>query len=757
MAPLALLPAALIVVPLAARFGSSASGWLAAATVCGGLLGAHAGLERSASCLAGLASGARVTATGLVAARSGAAGRNRVQVRLRDVRVRSSRGSCRAPALVGRLAATSVPRPGVRLTIEGAWRPYPTTGPRRLPAAPERLGRVDGRATGVDDATGGAALLALRSRAADRLAERLPPDVAPTALALLLAERDEVDPELRRRFASAGLAHLLAISGMHVGLLTAGLVTVLGTRLGPRHRLPLALAAVTVYVGLIGAPPAARRALIVVAGWTWARLRGWPAREGELAGAALLVAVLFAPGSLGEPGLQLSTAGYAGVITGGRVGRTWWPGATRPAKAGRAVAVAMGALLTTSPITAMHFGQVTPASLPAHFVGAPLVAMALGSLPLLLAVPEAASPPVAAVATGALRALHAAAQAFADLPGGHRAVSPPTPALWLAWAVLLAGVRGVIVSGGLRSLAVAGALATGILSTGPALGALRNEPALLCTLSVGQGDAAVLRTPGGRWLVFDGGPASPGWDAGTAIVVPFLRRHGARTVEVAVLSHPDLDHLGGLRGVFGALPVRRLLDTGDAVPSGAYAEFLADVDAAHVRWLPTAAGDRFEIDGVEMLVLGPFREAGGDKFAVRDANATSLSFRLTIGGRFRYVNTGDAHAAEEISLLALWGADSLRADVLKIGHHGSRTSSSVDWLRAVRPGLAVISAGASNRYGHPHRVTLARVDTASIPLLWRTDRDGTLCVEVDDDGRWRIRGEAGWRRPSGGSRARAAP
>jgi competence protein ComEC len=614
-----------------------------------------------------------------------------------------------------------------------------------------------GASAALHASAGAPAWLSLRSRAAARLAARLPPDVAPTALALLLAERDEVDPELRRRFAAAGLAHLLAISGMHVGLLTAGLVALLGTGLGPRRRLPLALAVVAAYVVLIGAPPAARRALVIIAGWTWARLRGWPAREGELAGAALLAAVVAAPGSLTDPGLQLSFAGYAGVIAGGRAGRTLWPGASRPARGGRAAAVSVGALLATSPITALHFGQVTPASLPAHFVGAPLVAVALGSLPLLLAVPDALAPPVAAVATGALRTLHAAAGVFADLPGGHRAVPPPALVLWLAWAALLVGLRGLVVTGRLRPLGVSAALAAGLVSIGPVAATLRNEPALLCTLSVGQGDAAVLRTRSGRWFVFDGGPASPGWDAGTAIVVPFLRRHRARSVDVAVLSHPDLDHLGGLRGVLGALPVRRLLDTGDAVPSGAYAEFLESVDAAHVHWLPAAAGDRLSVDGVELLVLGPAREPGTTPLAAGDANATSLSFRLTIGDRFRYVNTGDAHAAEESELLAHWGADSLRADVLKVGHHGSRTSSRVDWLRAVRPALAVISAGASNRYGHPHAVTLARLDSAAVPRLWRTDREGTLCVEVDRGGRWRIRGEATWREPAAATRGHAAP
>jgi competence protein ComEC len=119
-----------------------------------------------------------------------------------------------------------------------------------------------------------------------------------------------------------------------------------------------------------------------------------------------------------------------------------------------------------------------------------------------------------------------------------------------------------------------------------------------------------------------------------------------------------------------------------------------------------------------------------------DANEGSVGFLLDAGS-FRYLNTGDASVEVEKRILEATVADSLRADVLKLGHHGSRTSSAVAWLRAVRPDIAVISAGRGNRYGHPHAVTLARLDSARVARVWRTDRDGPLCIE--GDGRdWRI-------------------
>jgi competence protein ComEC len=119
--------------------------------------------------------------------------------------------------------------------------------------------------------------------------------------------------------------------------------------------------------------------------------------------------------------------------------------------------------------------------------------------------------------------------------------------------------------------------------------------------------------------------------------------------------------------------------------------------------------------------------------------------RVSIGGSLVYLNTGDATSEDERAILSTWGTDSLRADVLKVGHHGSRTSTSAPFLSAVRPALAVISAGRGNRYGHPHRVVLERLEAASVPRVWRTDRDGTVCIEVDPRRGWRIEGERAWR------------
>ena len=256
-------------------------------------------------------------------------------------------------------------------------------------------------------------------------------------------------------------------------------------------------------------------------------------------------------------------------------------------------------------------------------------------------------------------------------------------------------------------------------------------PLRVAFLDVGQGDAAVIESPTGRVIVVDGGgiPGTDermGRDPGNYVVVPYLRSRGISTVDLIVPTHPDDDHVQGLNAVVARFTVRAALIGGYPGPSAPYHRLL---DALYRQNIPihlARRGNRLEIGGgafLEVLAPGDHAITG----AHSDTNNNSIVLRV-VYGKARILLTGDAEAEEETEIVA--AGNDISADVLKVGHHGSRWSTSEPFLDRVRPTIAVVSCSKNNLYGHPHRETQERL-TARRVRLFRTDRDGAILIETD--------------------------
>ena len=544
---------------------------------------------------------------------------------------------------------------------------------------------------------------------------------APLVNALVIGGQTNLDPDVRERYARAGLAHILSISGLHVGFFAAWLgllLRLLGV--APRLRVAVGITAVFAYCWLLGFPAPATRAAVMLAVDGVARWRQRVVAPRGTVALSALVLCLVDPWSIYSVGAWLSVSAIAAVI--------WADRAVRGPVPLRLVAPAIAATLVTAPITAYTFGTVAPIGVLANLVAIPLGAIAVPGVIIALALAGLAAPLAALIAAGSglvLALLDLVAGAAARVPGGHVVAAPGWPAalVWcgvlaLGWWLWDAPRRRWVIAA--RVACALAALAWGsLVALGP-----RDRDGVLTVhfLDVGQGDAAALRTPAGHWVLIDGGPRTPQGDAGRRVVLPFLRRLGAGALALMVATHGDADHLGGLPAVLEALPPKVVLEPGEPLGRPLYLEFLADVERDRATWHPARAGDRVELDGVTFEVLSPDSTWAAQP---EDVNEHGVVLLVTYGST-RLLFQADAGLPVEARLHGRVG----HVDVLKVGHHGSRSATSDAWLDELAPAEAVISVGAHNTYGHPAPEVVARLLQHHVMTL-RTDRLGTITFTTD--------------------------
>lgn len=620
----------------------------------------------------------------------------------------------------------------------------------------------------------GDAVAGIRRWLLDGLVRTVPEPEASLGAGILLGVRAGIDPAIRDAFAVAGLSHVVAISGWNVAIVVALIAAAtqrLRERLGPVVPVAVALGAVSGYVVLVGASPAVVRAALMAAALMAGRLGGSPAHAGSALMAAVVAMLLLTPAALWDIGFQLSALATAGLIVFAaplEARLAAWPAWVRTP-----MALTMAAQLATLPVLLAAFGQVSLVAPLANVLVVPLIPVVMAGATAASLIGGLAGPvplPVlgelaAWLAGGAawlpLHALIAAGAAAAALPlaaiplGG----SPWLTAAWYLGLALLAArpaagrsspgaktddelaavqagpsiavlPEGAVFAGALAWLARPRRAALGLVGAVALATALAGGDGRLhvTVLDVGQGDAILIETPNDQTVLVDAGPDRDLTLRRIGQELPFHERH----VDVVILTHPHQDHLGGLEEVLRRYEVGVFVDGGRPAETEPHRRLLGAVAREPgARLLLAAAGQRIPIGGGAVLeVLYPAPEDVTAPLPDGDVNNASVVVLLRYGA-FEALLTGDAEAPVE-ALLAARGALA-PVDVLKVGHHGSDSSTTPALLGATHPRVAVISLGADNDYGHPHRSTLEHL--AAIPglRLYRTDRDGS--VEITTDGR----------------------
>lgn len=603
---------------------------------------------------------------------------------------------------------------------------------RRLPTAAKLVGapRVLEPASALSRA-----LHALRGRIREGLVSTLSPEAAGVARALVLGEGGAVDREAHAAIRDAGLSHVLAVSGLHVGIVGGGLFALvsavlarLGTFLDPaRAAAALSILPTVGFSFVAGGSPSAIRAGTMLALALFCRAMNRRPRPLATLGGAMMIFALTTPSELGRPAFLLSVLATLAILTMPRAKSRAWKALEVSWQLSYRTTIA------TAPAILLYFRTIPLSGLVSNLVLVPMASVGLIPLALLqgalglLGAGELTAP----LLEHAVAAFTLAAKAFASL--GLDLTPPPITAAQLV-AVSLGAVIALGSLAWRKKLAV---LAVLLLVWAGDEARLRLLPRFddhlrVTVLDVGQGSAAVVELPRRAGvIVADAGPDKP--DAGARVLVPFLEARRIGAIDLFLASHAHPDHVGGLGSLHEAIPIRELWAPREG--EGSFARALAAMrGSTRVRFTSVDGCTAARFGEVRVEALAP---CPGDPLYLHE-NDDSLVVKITHGVH-AVLLPGDVEARREAMLRAT-RAEALRATLLVAPHHGSRTSSTDALLDAVAPEVVFVSAGRRSRFGHPHREPMERYQERNA-RTWVTSRHGGL-VFVTDGARYAVEASA---------------
>lgn len=594
----------------------------------------------------------------------------------------------------------------------------------------------------VDSEPGGASprrwLTALRLRLDRSLERSLPEPAASLAAGIAFGRDDGLSMGDKEAYNRAGLRHLVAVSGGNVALVTALTYFVAMPLVGRRWAWAPAALTVAAYLGAAGLSASVLRAGVMAGVLLGGTALGRPQAGLPALMAAVIAMTAAQPAIAREPGFQLSAAATAGLIMFSPWLGQWFLRMTNrgllafvPEWACQAAALTLAASAATAPILWVTFGQVSLVSPLANAVVEPVFAVAfwlsIATAGAGLASAQAGGL-IGVVAYYPLAFIGWSAETFAGVP--LAAVDTPRRDLESALAACAAlAALGMAAyrfrptleeehrearqrrKAGARFVLAGAAGICGVAAVPTSLmPASAHEGLTVDFLDVGQGDAALVTTRHGQQVLIDGGPSGIELARELGEVMP----HWDRSLDLILLTHPQEDHVAGLTTAFRRYSAGGSYATGAGNSTAAFGHYVA---AGHAPRL-VVRGDTFDLDGAHFEVLWPPADYRPD-----DLNETSLVVRLTYG-EVSFLLTGDIQGEALETLLA---DEDLAADVLKVPHHGSKTTPA-RLFEEVVPAVAVISVGAENMFGHPHPLTLEALATTRV---YRTDLDGRVSVRTD--------------------------
>jgi len=583
----------------------------------------------------------------------------------------------------------------------------------------------------------GTLIAGIRSRMASAIDETVGGVEASFLRGILLGDRSDIPSEVKTSFINSGVVHVLAVSGLHVGMVALIFMSVFTLlRLPKPWTTLLTIAALLFYMLLTGSAPSVVRATIMA---TIILLAPVLQRKSDVFNSlafAALVIFFFDAKQLFAPGFQLSFAAVGSIlyfypkVASLSAHLPQWLGTNKLFDTlWKLFSVSFAAQVGTFPFTVEYFGKASIISFVANLVVIPAVGIGL-AIGFVISFFSLLSSWLASIYGAAEQLL--LNLILRNFSGNLSFAYLTVPSLgllgFLIFYVAVAFLFNLRATG-IRKRMIIALLVLGDIAILP--GIFGDTPKVRVTVvDVGQGDATLVQFPSGKTLLIDAGPKTFTYDAGERILVPFLQRT-VRKLDGLLVTHPHSDHLGGVESVLRSIPVDMVFDAGQEAKSSIYRSYqhtLRKLGIPHVR---LRAGDTINLfDEARVFVLHPtsrFVQRDSLHF-VRDFNNGSVVLKILFG-KVGLLFTGDAEEPSETQMLHVYNGF-LKSDFIKVGHHGSITSSGEQFIEAVRPQYAAISVGALNKFDHPSKEVIERYRTSGTTVS-RTDEQGALVYETD--------------------------
>ncbi len=567
----------------------------------------------------------------------------------------------------------------------------------------------------------------VRYQEVNKLEENMDEENAAIFAALLFGERTLMDPEMEEAYSRTGTVHLLAISGLHVALLT-GMCFAFLLRFGmTRERAELTLMLILpAYAVLTGLAPSVNRAvlmLILLLITRRLKLRFFPLDAISL---AFIVLVIISPHAIYQPGFQLSFGvSFALVLSASTIINRFQSYLVK------LIIVSLVAQLASIPILLNYFYEISLISVVANLLFVPLFSFIL--LPLVLVtylsgifvpfISELLFPLINIVVSFA----NTMSISLAAIPFSSVVIGKPDEFMLVLYLLCYLIFFIIWEKKGNRKIVPVLLLLPIIPIVFQVLYPYLSPYGKVVFIDVGQGDSILIRLPHNRanYLIDTGGSISyskeeweqkkDSFDTGEDILVPLLKSEGIRKLDKLILTHGDMDHIGGAPGILSELSVEEILlpITNERTELELRIQEIAKTK--HIKMKLVQAGTRWKVAAGNFQVISPLEK-------LEDKNEGSIVLWASFGGK-RWIFTGDLGEYGEKALVQR--ISQMDVDVLKIGHHGSKSSSSEEFLAVTRPEIAIISAGEGNRYGHPHPEVIDRLKKHKVSLF-RTDKQGAI-------------------------------